>query len=190
MDRYRVLSNQIFKNDTHQLVPIRYEDRKLIRQWRNEQMYHLRQNKLLSEEDQDHYFNSVVKSLFSDEAPNQLLFSYLKGNQCLGYGGLVHINWLEKSGEVSFVMNTQLEKEEFDLHWSTYLTLLEKVVFNELNFEKISTYAYDLRPHLYPVLEKNGFLKEAVLKNEVNFDGQLVNVVIHSKVNPSLKNEH
>ena len=37
----------------YKIVPIRYEDRFDIMKWRNEQMYHLRQSKPLTEEDQE-----------------------------------------------------------------------------------------------------------------------------------------
>jgi hypothetical protein len=41
--------------------------------WRNDQIYHL-QNKPLTEEDQVRYFEAVVKRLFEEQQPNQLLF--------------------------------------------------------------------------------------------------------------------
>ena len=49
MPKYKVLNKQIFKSDDFSLVPIRFECRYDIMQWRNEQIYHLRQNKLLTE---------------------------------------------------------------------------------------------------------------------------------------------
>ena len=81
---YKVLNNQIFSNGKYAIVPIRIEDRHVIRKWRNEQIFHLRQNKVLSEEDQDNYFNTVVTGLFGQERPGQILFSYLDGDTCIG----------------------------------------------------------------------------------------------------------
>jgi len=153
-------------------------------QWRNEQIYHLRQNKPLTEDEQDRYFNTVVASLFEQEQPNQILFSYLDENKCIGYGGLVHINWVDKNAEISFIMDTSLEKEYFDLHWKTFLGLIEEVAFEELGLHKIFTYAFDLRPHLYKSLDGNKFFKDAVLKEHCYFDGSFLDVVIHSKLNP------
>lgn len=43
--------------------------------WRNEQIYHLRQAKPLTKEDQNAYFENVVAKLFEDDHPNQILFS-------------------------------------------------------------------------------------------------------------------
>ena len=57
---YKALSRNKFTNKEVSLVPIRYQDRKLIMKWRNEQMYHLRQVKPLTEKDQDSYFENIV----------------------------------------------------------------------------------------------------------------------------------
>ena len=108
MKFYKVLNNQIFTNKPFSIVPIRYEDRMSILKWSNEQIYHLRQNKPLTEEDQDIYFNKVVNKIFDQEHPSQILFSYMENDVCIGYGGLVHINWIDKNAEVSFIMNTEL----------------------------------------------------------------------------------
>lgn len=114
-----------------------------------------------------------------------MLFSYLENDVCIGYGGLVHINWVDKNAEISFIMNTELEAEKFEFHWSTYLGLIEQLAFNELSFHKIFTYAFDLRPHLYTVLEKNNYQKEAVFKEHCLFEGEFKDVIIHSKINRS-----
>ena len=181
MKSYAVLNHQIFEYENYKIVPIRYEDRFAIMKWRNEQIYHLRQNKALTVEDQEYYFDTVVNALFEQEKPTQILFSYLGKGVCIGYGGLVHINWLDKNAELSFVMNTDLEKNNFQKHWGIFLKLIEQVAFGDLKLHKITTYAFDLRPKLYPVLEDSGFTKEAVLKKQCLFNGEYVDVVIHSK---------
>ena len=56
---YKLLSNNIFSYNEYSLVPIRYEHRYEIMSWRNQQIYHLRQNKLLTKSDQDRYFKNV-----------------------------------------------------------------------------------------------------------------------------------
>jgi hypothetical protein len=50
------------------------EDRFDIMKWRNEQIYHLRQDKPLTAEDQEYYFSNVIASLFEQAKPNQILF--------------------------------------------------------------------------------------------------------------------
>jgi RimJ/RimL family protein N-acetyltransferase len=150
--------------------------------WRNEQIYHLRQSKELTIKEQDLYFDNVVANLFDVEFPSQILFSYLENDVCIGYGGLVHINWIDKNAEISFVLNTQLESAFID-HWCNFLYLIENVAFNEIGISKIYTYAFDLRPNLYLALEKSGFYHESTLINHSIFDGRFIDVVIHSKIN-------
>ena len=84
-------------------------------------------------------------------------FDNLKNGECIGYGGLVHINWIDRNAEISFVMETILEHNRFGEIWSEYLSLLEQVAFCELKMHKIFTYAFDIRPDLYPVLLKSNF---------------------------------
>lgn len=182
MNTYKVLSKQVFVSGNYSIVPIRFEDRYAIMKWRNEQIYHLRQNKPLFVQEQDKYFNTIVALLFDMEQPDQILFSYLEGDKCIGYGGLVHINWKDKNAEISFIMDTAVEKDFFETHWITFLGLIEEVAFNEMGFHKLYTYAFDLRPHLYSSLESANFIKEAVLKEHCLFEGVYFDVVIHSKI--------
>ena len=186
MNSYKILNKQVFTSGNYSIVPIRMEDRFSIMKWRNEQMYHLRQKDYLTTEGQNKYFNTTIATLFDQEQPEQILFSYLEGNKCIGYGGLVHINWIDRNAEISFIMDTNLEKQFFKSHWQAFLGLIEKVAFNELSLYKIFTFAFDLRPKLYKALEKMGFKKECVLKNHSCFESLYYDVVIHSKFFDSL----
>jgi len=183
MNSYKILNKQVYSSGEYSLVPIRMEDSFAIMQWRNEQIYHLRQAKLLTETDQNNYFDNVIAKLFEQEQPEQILFSYLEDGKCIGYGGLVHINWIDKNAEISFIIDTRLEKDFFHKYWGIYLDLIEQVAFAELNLHKIYTYAFDLRPHLYKALEEKKYQKEAVLKEHCYFNGEFKDVIIHSKIN-------
>lgn len=183
MNSYKVLNNQLFTQGEYALVPIRSEDRLDIMKWRNEQIYHLRQNKPLTEEDQNSYFENVVATLFEQDQPSQILFSYLHNGKCIGYGGLVHINWIDRNAEISFIMDTSQETEHFEFHWNTYLSVLQKAAFTDLGLHKIYTYAFDLRPRLYSALTKVGFRHEATFTQHCLFHGNYIDVLIHSKIN-------
>jgi RimJ/RimL family protein N-acetyltransferase len=184
MASYNCLHKQEITTGEYTIVPIRYEDRLAIMKWRNEQMYHLRQEKILTENDQEAYFKNIILPSYNEKTPAQILFSFLKNEKCIGYGGLVHINWQSNQAEVSFIMATELEADNFETNWVTFLHLLEKVAFTDLYLNSLFTYAYDLRPQLYKAIEDAGFQQTKRLENEQLVDGKFVDVVIHTKNNP------
>lgn len=186
MNIYKALDKQIFTFKEYSIVPIRSKDRYKIMKWRNEQMYHLRQNAPLTKDKQDIYFDSVVLELFEQECPGHILFSYLEGDECIGYGGLVHINWPDGNAEISFIMKTELEQQEFHKHWAIYLKLIEEVAFKQLKLHKLHTYAFDLRLKIYEALEAADFEVEAVLKEHCFYNKKYIDVIIHSKFNKQL----
>lgn len=183
MQVYKVLKNQEFKLGRYRLIPIRSEDRYKIMEWRNDQIFHLRQTEILTEETQDSYFKNVIEKLFNQILPEQILFSFLEDEVCIAYGGLVHIDWKNRNAEISFLIETNREKSQFALLWSIYLKLIEKIAFKELQLHKIFTYAIDLRPKLYPILIEADFKIEAVLKEHIFLNEKFVDVVIHHKIN-------
>jgi hypothetical protein len=182
MSKYIALKKQVVVLGRYSIVPIRHEDRHLIMEWRNEQMYHLRQEKLLTKEMQNEYFTNVISKIFEQDHPEQILFSYLKDSECIGYGGLVHINWNDKNAELSFIMKTELEEIEFELHWKNFLKMVNEIVTNDLCLIKTYTYAYDLRPKLYNALEDSYYKLEARLIKHKNINNNFVDVLIHSRI--------
>jgi len=182
MNSYRCLTNQNYSLKDFSIVPLRHEDRYDIMKWRNEQIYHLRQGQFLLKENQDTYFDTVVQGLFDQETPPQILFSFLSNGLCIGYGGLVHMDWMDMHAEISFLMNTELENEHFTEYWGVFLNLIEKVAFKECELHKIYTFAYDLRPRLYNVLESSGYHQDGRLREHVMVKDEYYDVVIHSKL--------
>ena len=187
MRSYKVLSKQSFVEGDYSLIPLRNEDRYQIMDWRNEQIFHLRQSELLTKEKQDFYFENVIDKLFDQDLPKQILFSFLKDNECIGYGGLVHINWQDMNAEVSLVLNSEFNNYFFIETWTKYLSLLKTIAFKDLNLYKIFTYAFDIRPKLYKALENSGFTEESRLKEHCNIDDKYRDVVYHSCFN---RNHH
>lgn len=183
MTEFIFLLNQKYELGEYSIVPIRYEDRYLIMEWRNQQIYHLRQEKILTKKIQDEYFKNTISKIYQEEKPEQILFSYLKGNKCIGYGGLVHINWNDRNAELSFIMQTELEADEFELHWTNFLKMIDQVATNDLQLIKIYTYAYNLRPRLFSVLEDSNFKLEARLKKHKRIENDFIDILIHSKIN-------
>ena len=184
---YACLSRQIYKNSDFSLVPIRNEDRYKIMKWRNEQIYHLRQKKQLNKEKQDKYFNETISGLFNKKHPPQILFSLLRTNELIGYGGLVHINWKIKTGEISFLMDTSLEEKMFEKIWLKFIGLIEQVAFDVLKFNKIYTYSYNIRPRLNSVLKKANYILEKKIANAKIINKKKIEANIHGKYSNELK---
>lgn len=179
---YKCLNQHSFKNGRYELVPISDEDKYLIMQWRNEQIDILRQKQALTKEQQENYFSTVVSKLFDVEFPSQLLFSFLEDGKFVGYGGLVHIDWESRLAEISFLTETSRNKnpEQFLNDWINYLTILKSIAKDHLKFQKIFTYAYDIRPLLYDALQACGFIEEARLKDHISIHDTKKDVLIHS----------
>ena len=83
-------------------------------------------------------------------------------------------------------MNTNLEKNHFEEYWLLFLQLIEQVGFSEIFLNKIYTYAFDLRPQLYPILLKANYSEEARLKEHCLFEEKFIDVLIHSKFNDKI----
>jgi len=179
---YKNINSDSFNNGIYSLVPIRDKDKYDIMNWRNNQLDILRQETILSIEQQEHYFKMVVNKLFDEDEPKQLLFSFLENNKLIGYGGLVHIDWESKTAEISFLTETSRNKnvDVFISDWVNYLTILKKVANEYLNFKSIYTYAYDIRPNLYIALQEAGFTEINRHKNHIQIEDKKVDVVIHS----------
>ena len=182
-ESYKSIGVPSLKYKEYELVPIRYKDRKDIMKWRNEQIYHLRQDKPLTEETQNIYFKNVISELFSQEKPSQLLFSFLKKEKCIGYGGLVHINWDERNAEISFIIDTLLEEKHFEEYWCLFIKFIKQLAFNELCFQKIYTCAFNVRPNLYIVLEENELKREVETKTYAKPADKQKNIIVHSTIN-------
>ncbi|MFK7796375.1 MAG: GNAT family N-acetyltransferase [Aureispira sp.] len=181
MNQYNCLSKQEFYKRTYKIVPLRYEDVFLIKKWRNEQVDILRQKKLLTDEDQQRYYEQVINPLFEQEQPTQLLFSYLKQDQLIGYGGLVYVNWMDKRAEVSFLLNTTLTKNQQtyqQLHLE-YLELIKQLTFEELGFNRIFTETFDIRPEHIANLEAAGFVEEGRMKEHIWINNTFVDSILH-----------
>ena len=178
---YNIIGQEDYSENNFSISPIRFEDRYQIMKWRNEQLFHLRQEKILTREEQDLYFNTIVRNIFEEKKPNQLLFSFLENNILVGYGGLVHINWSRKSAEISFLISTEKNTTHFSEYWDTFLKLIQKVAFKKLNFDYLFTYSYELRPKLYPILLRNNFKLKRLVKGEIQHENKPINSLIHVK---------
>jgi RimJ/RimL family protein N-acetyltransferase len=185
-EKYKVADHAVLGTEALKIAPIKYVERTAIMEWRNAQLDILRQEEPLTAEQQDDYFRNTIAPQFEQDEPEQLLYSYFYQGEHIGYGGLVHIEWNKRKAEISFLLKPDVGQEEFAIHWMNYLELVEDLAFDDLNLNKIYTYAFDLRPHLYPILEKSGFMLELRLPGEHDVNGKKVDALIHQKTKGDL----
>ena len=164
-----------------ELITIREEDIQKVRNWRNQQKIILRQDKNITKKEQEIYFNTIIKPTFNQKNPEMILFSLLMKGKCIGYGGLVHINWKSKRGEISFLTDTKRTKSNYNMSqdFGNFLELILDVGFNNLKLNKITTETFEFRKNIIKILEDRGFKEEGILKNHIKKNGKYHNSFLH-----------
>lgn len=173
----------------YRLIPLRKEDIIDIMNWRNDQMNILRQKKLLTPNDQINYYKNVVVPSFNELKPSLILLSFLFSNKCIGYGGLTNIDWNSKRAEVSFLLDTKRikNKQQYDRDFSSFLTILKKIAFEDLKFNRLFTETFDIRPYHISILEKNGFVLEGRMREHVLINNKFVDSLLHGYLKKNYK---
>jgi len=179
---YQSLKKSEFAKGDFAIVSIREMDMESIRIWRNAQMNVLRQNAEITKEAQQIYFDKVIKSLFSNIAPSQLLFSFLQKNVIIGYGGLVNISWRDKRAEMSFLVKPEIAQNnsEYQKVMSEFISLIKELVFTEMNFNRLYTETYEFRDFHISILLENGFYEEGKMREHIFEDGKFYDSILHS----------
>lgn len=185
MTKYLILKDR-YCISNYCLVALRKEDIQLIRKWRNEQLDILRQQKILTKNQQISYYDVIVRKTFKQKKPRSILFSFLLNDVCIGYGGLVHIDWNSKRAELSFIADTERYKTKkiYQKDLKMFIKLILKVGFHELHLNRIYTETYDVRPFHVLMLEKYGFNFEGRLVSHVKIRNSYVDSLIHGITKP------
>lgn len=159
--------NAVLVNDGYSLVPYREQDMFRIMQWRNEQIGVLRQNVLLTKEEQESYYKNRIAPTFTQAKPAQMLFSYLKEGSCIGYGGLTNIKWNDGEAEISFLVTTNRSRDPiiYRHDMTIFLTLMKKLAFDLLPLKYLFTETYPFRTTHMKILEDNGLRLEKKINN-------------------------
>ena len=181
-----------YSNKDVMILPLKYEHRIKIMNWRNEQLFHLRQKNILDINDQDLYYSNVIRPLFNENKPNQLLFSILYQNNLVGYGGLVHLNWIDKNCELSFLVKTNILDEheknfdsaeiktKYQIIFSDFILCMKEITFNHLKFNRLFTETYSVRKNHLKILEMNQFKFEGNQREKVLISGKYIDSYFHS----------
>ena len=179
---YKVLKNEkIFSYSSLVLRSILQEDIEPIRNWRNNQTTILRQKSTISKEIQQEYYENNVWNEMRSKHPKLILFSILKNSKIVGYGGFVNISWEDKRAEMSFLLSDKISKQEalYVEIFEQFIYLAKHIAFTIVDFNRIFTETYDLRPLHISILEKNGFQFEGRMKSHLIIDNEEVDSLIH-----------
>ncbi|MBT4665691.1 MAG: GNAT family N-acetyltransferase [Opitutae bacterium] len=179
---YLVLGDFFAQFRDYKISSIHMDDALPIMHWRNEQISALRQDQPLEENEQLRYFRNVVSPGFVQKQPDQILLRFTYRDALIGYGGLVHMNWIDRIGEVSFLLETERAKDvrNYGMECSIFLQLLKKCAFENLDLNKIYTESYSHRPWHVMSIEAAGFRREKVLPDQTTVDGKSVDAVVAS----------
>ncbi len=181
INKYSILKKEFYNFNTFSITSLRKGDIFKIKDWRNSQLEILRQKQPLTDTDQENYFNNKVVPTFRQEHPKIMLFSFLRDSECVGYGGLTNIDWESLRCELSFLVdpNIYYDNEQYEISFTAFISMIKSITFDELNFNRIFTETYDIRPFHIRILEKNGFLLEGRMLQHVFIDKKLTDSLIH-----------
>ena len=179
---YPGLKDDSYAEGDLRVLPLREEDIFEIMEWRNAQRRVLRQKKVLDRPGQQAYFDGVVRPSFLLERPGLMLFSYLSANRLIGYGGLTNIDWDHRRAELSFLVAPSVaqEMQEYARVFAGFIRLMKRIVFDELQLNRLFTETYAFRDHHMHILESEGFVREGRLREHVVVDGEPCDSVIHA----------
>ena len=81
------------------------------------------------------YFKNYIFSEYPNKKPKNIIFSIKVNSNLIGYGGLVHISWINFRAEVSLVMETEIEnnKKKKFIYFKIFLDLIKKLAFHDMH---------------------------------------------------------
>ncbi len=178
---YTCLIRSKISQDDYSVRTVEARDIESIRQWRNAQMDVLRQKNEISQEEQLAYYDQYIWPTLAHAHPKNILLAYFKSDQLIGYGGLVHIEWEDRRGEVSFLLDPvrTYDQEEYKRDFLVFLNLIKSLAFEDLKLQKLYTETFATRAHHISVLEAAGFSLEGRMRQHVIINGQSVDSLIH-----------
>jgi len=151
-----------------------------LKEWRNAQMEVNRQYIPLSDFHQKRWYAHLK------EDKTQILFALMecraKKAKFIGYCGITNIDFKNKRGELSFLVNPTRAKKEgtYNKDFLAVLNMLCQYGFEELNLNKLFSDTFEFRKEHIKILEGFGFRKEGELREQYFSKGKYFDSIIHS----------
>ncbi len=183
--KYSFLKFNDYSVNNYSLLPLRYEDIFKVKKWRNDQIHILRQNKILSDLDQENFYQGLIEKSFYNSNPNEILFSFLLNDVCIGYGGIVYVDWEKKTAEISFINETKrsIQNQIYENDFNTFISLLFPISFSELKFNKLTTETYGIRRNTLQILDKLGFQLKKIEQGTILINNNKYDSFFHEYLN-------
>ena len=180
-EKYSFLKFNDYSFENYTLLPLRYEDISKIKKWRNDQISVLRQNKILTDADQENYYQELMKKSFFNPKPNEILFSFLLDDTCIGYGGMVYVDWDKKTAEISLITETKRANlnEIYQNDFTAFTTILFRISFSELLFNKLTTETYGIRTNTLRILDQLGFQLKKIDEKKILINNEMCDSFHH-----------
>ncbi len=163
------------------LRAVEREDLKTMRDWRNnfEFRKNFREYRELNMEMQNKWFEKFV---VGDNNTLMFIIERLGDSKPIGACGLVYINWLVRSADLSFYIGEGNAYIDSKGYADEALNLLVSYAFGQLNMHKLWTELYEFDSKKIEFYEKHKFKKDAVLRDNCFEDGRYWNSYIYSLI--------
>ena len=179
---YVAMRNPELRRDNIRIRAVEPQDIEDIRLWRNSQMAVLRQSGQISRDAQVKYFNTHVWPEKNNAKPRQILVAIEKADILIGYGGLVYIDWIARKAEISFLLDSEIERQsdKYSRFFFTFLKLIQVLAFEDLRLNRLFTETFSNRIRHIDTLEAAGMKHEGTLREHVIVGGQKRDSLVHA----------
>tara|TARA_B100000886_G_scaffold268878_1_gene192954 strand:- start:138 stop:1658 length:1521 start_codon:yes stop_codon:yes gene_type:complete len=180
--KYLVLKKYKYTKNNFYLTSIDSKYMEKIRNWRNDQIDILRQNKVINKKEQKNYFIKNIHKEKNVFRPKNILLCFFYKKILIGYGGIVHISWKNRCGEISFLLDTKIKENQkkFKTYFVNFKDILFDIAFKELKLNKLTTETFSHRNIFLEILNENGFKFEGYYKNQYNKNDKNIHSIKHS----------
>lgn len=151
-----------------------------VKDWRNQQTAVLRQNRPLTDADQEAWFRGLATDDSQDVFGLRLEDD--TGSRLIGYCALVRIDRSNSRAELSFLVDPS-RAADGDLYREDMiaaLALLCRHGFEVVRLHRIFTETFAFRKEHITILEEFGFMREGVLRAHQYKNGEHVDSILHS----------
>lgn len=145
-----------------------------VAELRNKHIKYLRQNKWLTLNDQEKWFENTKDQYFIIEEPD-VMFAELSNRTC-GVVGLTQVDWISRKAELSLITENYI----IESYATAAMEFILDYGFNQLNLHKIFFTVYEFDDRKIKLIENHGMRADAIIRDEYYYNGQYYSLLIYS----------